>query len=100
MKRKKQHDDENEEEEDNNNNSGPFIMQFTRPNHPSIVFELDPKEELDESTSFELEISKEYIDQLDIGHRRRIIDQIQHLQDHLEILKNRVKSSPSLSPSL
>ncbi|CAO3609084.1 unnamed protein product [Cunninghamella echinulata] len=100
MKRKKQHDDENEEEEEEDNNFGPFIMQFTRPNHPSIIFELDPKEELDESTSFELEISKEYIDQLNMGHRRRVIDQIQHLQDHLEILKNRIKSSSSPSPSL
>ncbi|CAO3623691.1 unnamed protein product [Cunninghamella blakesleeana] len=85
--------------EDEDISFGPLFMQFTKPNHPKVVFQLDPQEEFDETSSFELNIPYEFINQFQPGHRRRIIDQIEHIQDQLEILKNRVKS-PSLSPSL
>ncbi|CAO3598550.1 unnamed protein product [Absidia cylindrospora] len=95
---KKSNDDNDDEEEVE---YGPLFMQFLRPGHPKVTFQLDPQEELNQTEGFRLQIPYEFVDQFGPGHRRRIVDQIQHIEAQLETFKQRLLQSPSspLAPS-
>jgi hypothetical protein len=93
--RKNVMDDEEEEEID----FGPLFMQFLRPGHPKVTFQFNPQEELDDDSAPRLQVPYEFVDQFGPGHRRRIADQVQHIQDQLESFKQRLLQSPSSSSS-
>ncbi|SAM01282.1 hypothetical protein [Absidia glauca] len=88
-------DDEDEEEID----FGPLFMQFLRPGHPKVTFQFNPQEELDDNSAPRLQVPYEFVDQFGPGHRRRIADQVQHIQDQLESFKQRLLQPPSSSSS-
>ncbi|ORZ17685.1 hypothetical protein BCR42DRAFT_412299 [Absidia repens] len=77
---------------------GPLFMQFLRPGHPKVTFQLDPQEEVNQTQGFRLQIPYEFVDQFGPGHRRRIVDQIQHIEAQLDTFKQRLLQSPA-SPS-
>ncbi|KAI8339020.1 hypothetical protein BC941DRAFT_501341 [Chlamydoabsidia padenii] len=89
----------NKKDEQDEMDFGPLFMQFLRPGQPKVTFQFDPQEELDPHNALRLQVPYEFVDQFEAGHRRRIGDQIQHIQDQLESFKQRLLQ-PHHSPTL
>ncbi|KAI8092758.1 uncharacterized protein BX664DRAFT_328063 [Halteromyces radiatus] len=79
-----------QEEEEEEVAFGPLFMQFLRPDHPKVTFQLDPQEELNPTKTFQLQVPFEFVDQFGNGHRRRIAAQIEHIQNELETFKQQL----------
>ncbi|KAL0091816.1 hypothetical protein J3Q64DRAFT_1331377 [Phycomyces blakesleeanus] len=70
---------------------GPLFVHFKREKHPKITLRLNSQQEASEFSPFEISAPTEIFEKLGDQQRRRIVDQIQDIQDQLESLKQQLK---------
>ncbi|KAI9023876.1 hypothetical protein CLU79DRAFT_834694 [Phycomyces nitens] len=81
------HSENNEQPEIN---CGPLFVHLKREKHPKITLRLNSQQEASEFGPFEVSAPTELFEKLSDQQRRRIIDQIQDIQDQLELLKDQL----------